>query len=195
MSADLLLQQLNTRNSEPIVLDKPVEVAQLATPALVLDRALMLSNMRKMAAHVQHHDKGFRPHSKTHKCPSIAQMQIEQGAVGICAAKLSEAAVMLAAGVNSVLITSPLATLQKAQVLNALLAQHPDHELRLVVDSIEGMDVLHEAIGADQQLGLLVDIDLSMGRTGTRDVETMLALVDSMAQEARKVVSLLGAVR
>ena len=185
MSADLLLQQLNTRNSEPIVLDKPVEVAQLATPALVLDRALMLSNMRKMAAHVQHHDKGFRPHSKTHKCPTIAQMQIEQGAVGICAAKLSEAAVMLAAGVNSVLITSPLATLQKAQVLNALLAQHPDHELRLVVDSIEGMDVLHEAIGADQQLGLLVDIDLSMGRTGTRDVETMLALVDSMAQDQR----------
>ena len=54
-------------------------------------------------------------------------MQIEQGAVGVCAAKLSEAAVMLAAGVKSILLTSPLATLQKAQGLNALLQQHPDH--------------------------------------------------------------------
>ena len=56
MSAELLLQQLNTRSSKPIELDRPMELAQLATPALVLDRGL-LSNMRKMAAHVQHHDK------------------------------------------------------------------------------------------------------------------------------------------
>ena len=52
-------------------------------------------------------------------------MQIEQGAVGVCAA-VSEAAVMLAAGVKSILLTSPLATVQKAQGLNALLQQHPD---------------------------------------------------------------------
>ena len=83
---------------------------------------------------------------------------------------------MLVAGVNSVLITSPLETSSKAQVLHALLAQHSNHELRFVLIP-EGMDVLREAIGADQQLGLLVDIDLSMGRTGTRDVETMLALI------------------
>ena len=137
MSTELLLQQLGARNSEPIELDRPMELAQLATPALVLDRGLMLNNMRKMAAHVQDHNKSFRPHSKTHKCPTIAHMQIEQGAVGVCAAKLSEAAVMLAAGVESILLTSPLATVQKAQGLNALLQQHPDHMLYLVVDSKE----------------------------------------------------------
>ena len=53
MSTELLLQQLGARNSEPIELDRPMELAQLATPALVLDRGLMLNNMRKMAAHVQ----------------------------------------------------------------------------------------------------------------------------------------------
>ena len=47
------------------------------------------------------------------------------------------------------------------------------------------MDVLRESIDADQQLGLLVDIDLSMGRTGTRDVETMLWLIDAMARDPR----------
>ena len=185
MSTELLLQQLGARNSEPIELDRPMELAQLATPALVLDRGLMLDNMRKMATHVQDHNKSFRPHSKTHKCPTIAHMQIEQGAVGVCAAKLSEAAVMLAAGVKSILLTSPLATVQKAQGLNALLQQHPDHKLHLVIDSKEGMEVLRQSIDADQQLGLLVDIDLSMGRTGTRDVETMLWLIDAMARDQR----------
>ena len=63
MSTELLLQQLGARNSEPIELDRPMELAQLATPALVLDRGLMLTNMRKMAAHVQDHNKSFRPHS------------------------------------------------------------------------------------------------------------------------------------
>ena len=36
MSEELLLQQLGARNSEPIELDRPMEFAQLATPALVL---------------------------------------------------------------------------------------------------------------------------------------------------------------
>ena len=185
MPVDMLLQQLNARNSSPIELEEPVEIAQLATPALVLDRGLMTDNMQKMANHLQRHGKGFRPHSKTHKCPTIAALQMDFGAVGICAAKVSEAAVMLAAGVKAILVTSPIATVQKALLLNTLLEQNPDHEVMLVVDSVQGLDVLQQSISANQKMGLLIDLDLSMGRTGTRDVETMLRLIDSIAADQR----------
>ena len=74
-----------------------MELGQLPTPALVLERAAMERNMRKMADHVRAAGKGFRPHSKTHKCPTIAKLQMQLGAVGICAAKISEAAIMLGA--------------------------------------------------------------------------------------------------
>lgn len=185
MPVDMLLQQLNARNSAPIELEEPVEIAQLATPALVLDRGLMTDNMQKMANHLQRHGKGFRPHSKTHKCPTIAALQMDFGAVGICAAKVSEAAVMLAAGVKAILVTSPIATVQKARLLNTLLEQNPDHKMMLVVDSVQGLDVLQQSISANQKMGLLIDLDLSMGRTGTRDVETMLRLIDTIAADQR----------
>ncbi|HBF62821.1 MAG TPA: threonine aldolase, partial [Gammaproteobacteria bacterium] len=145
----------------------------------------MERNMRKMADHVRAAGKGFRPHSKTHKCPTIAKLQMQLGAVGICAAKISEAAIMLGAGVPSVLITSPIATLAKAQALNSLLGTHPNCELLLVVDSEQGLAALQAAIAPERRLGLLVDIDLSMGRTGTREVDIMLRLIDAIMNDER----------
>ena len=185
MSIEFALDQAAARVSAPTTLHRPMELGQLPTPALVLERAAMERNMRKMADHVRAAGKGFRPHSKTHKCPTIAKLQMQLGAVGICAAKISEAAIMLGAGVPSVLITSPIATLAKAQALNSLLGTYPNCELLLVVDSEQGLAALQAAIAPERRLGLLVDIDLSMGRTGTREVDIMLRLIDAIMNDER----------
>jgi 3-hydroxy-D-aspartate aldolase len=185
MSIEFALDQAAARVSAPTTLRRPIGLDQLPTPALVLERAAMERNMRKMADHVHAAGKGFRPHSKTHKCPTIAKLQVQMGAVGICAAKISEAAIMLEAGIPSVLITSPIATPTKAQALNSLLGTHPNCELLLVVDSEQGLAALQEAIAPERRLGLLVDIDLSMGRTGTREVDTMLRLIDAVMNDVR----------
>jgi 3-hydroxy-D-aspartate aldolase len=185
MSIEFALDQAAARVSAPTTLRRPIGLDQLPTPALVLERAAMERNMRKMADHVHAAGKGFRPHSKTHKCPTIAKLQVQMGAVGICAAKISEAAIMLEAGIPSVLITSPIATPTKAQALNSLLGTYPDCELLLVVDSEQGLAALQEAIAPERRLGLLVDIDLSMGRTGTREVDTMLRLIDAVMNDVR----------
>lgn len=185
MSIEFALDQAAARVSAPTTLRRPMGLDQLPTPALVLERAAMERNMRKMADHVHAAGKGFRPHSKTHKCPTIAKLQVQMGAVGICAAKISEAAIMLEAGIPSVLITSPIATPTKAQALNSLLGTYPDCELLLVVDSEQGLEALQEAIAPERRLGLLVDIDLSMGRTGTREVDIMLRLIDAVMNDVR----------
>lgn len=185
MSIEFALSQAAARVSAPITLHRPIELGQLPTPALVLERAAMERNMRKMADHVRFSGKDFRPHSKTHKCPTIAALQMDMGAVGICAAKISEAAIMLGAGIPSVLITSPIATPVKAQALNSLLGEYPDRQLLLVVDSDQGIAALQGAIDPERRLGLLVDIDLSMGRTGTREVDTMLRLIDAVMSDER----------
>ena len=185
MSIEFALDQAAARVSAPTTLRRPIGLDQLPTPALVLERAAMERNMRKMADHVHAAGKGFRPHSKTHKCPTIAKLQVQMGAVGICAAKISEAAIMLEAGIPSVLITSPIATPTKAQALNSLLGTYPDCELLLVVDSEQGLAALQEAIAPERRLGLLVDIDLSMGRTGTREADTMLRLIDAVMNDVR----------
>src|SRR3712207_8684693 len=51
--------------------------------------------------------------SKTHKIPSIAKDQLEAGARGITAAKVSEAEVMADAGIEDIFIAYPLVTAAK----------------------------------------------------------------------------------
>ena len=143
----------------------------------------MDSNIQTMAKHLGHHGKGFRPHSKTHKCPEIAKQQIAAGAVGICTAKVSEAAVMANAGIGSILVTSPISTRDKAQVVNAIATEQL--ELLLVVDSMEGMLALQAEVHDDKHIGLLLDLDASTGRTGLRDNDLLLRLLGDIQSDSR----------
>jgi len=102
MPNSFALDLIRARPFEPIVLNEPLRIDALPTPALVLERAPFERNVAKMAAHVQQHGKGFRPHAKTHKCPLISRAQLDAGAVGVCAAKVSEAVALAQAGVHEV---------------------------------------------------------------------------------------------
>lgn len=48
----------------------------LDTPCLVLDRIKFERNLKAMQEHANRHEKGLRPHAKTHKCSRIAQEQV-----------------------------------------------------------------------------------------------------------------------
>ena len=50
----------------------------------------------------------LRPHTKTHKCPTIAKMQLEAGAIGITCAKVGEAEVLTQTGINDILIANQI---------------------------------------------------------------------------------------
>ena len=180
---DVALNAVITRPSQPVTLERPLDVAELPTPALVLDRPTMAANIQTMAKHLAAHDKGFRPHAKTHKCPAIAREQMAAGAVGICTAKVSEAAVMLNAGIASVLVTSPVSTRQKARVVNAIAVN--EAELLLVVDSVVGLDALDAEVDATKNLGVVLDLDVVMGRTGLREDDVFLRLLDRVHEDPR----------
>ena len=50
----------------------------------------------------------LRPHYKSHKCASIAKMQIKDGAKGMTCAKLSEAIDLADSGVEDILIANQI---------------------------------------------------------------------------------------
>lgn len=188
MSHTVAREQIQNRSFAEITLREPVSVAELPTPALVLNRPAMTRNIAKMAGFVRRHGKNIRPHAKTHKCPLISKQQIAAGAVGVCVAKVSEAVALITAGVSEVLITSPITTDSKARVLNSLLEAFVDqsrHELMLVVDSDTGFSVLQRNLDPSVRLSLVVDLDVSMGRTGTRDSEELMRLIDHIATDDR----------
>lgn len=182
MSLAFSVQTISQRNAAPLELEEPLPVTELPTPALVLDKPKLQGNIERMAEHLAQHGKGFRPHAKTHKCPLLARLQLDAGAVGICVAKVSEAVAMVSGGIDRLLITSPITTANKAAVVAELAGRAAD--LNIVVDSALGLDLLIAALGPGQKLGVLVDLDVAMGRTGTRDTALVEQLCSTMAQHS-----------
>lgn len=151
----------------------------IPTPALLLDLDAFEQNIRTMASHLKARNKAFRPHGKTHKCPEIARRLIEAGAVGCCAARLSEAEVFAAHGIRGLLVTTAVVGTDKIARAIALARQAPD--TMFVVDDERNVRDINDAAGAGAPIKLL--IDLYFGRTGIEPGEPALKLaqlIDSL---------------
>ena len=158
---DEVLERLGEANSRHLI----------ATPALVCDLALLHSNIEQMASAAQAAGVALRPHVKSHKSASIAQRQLDAGAVGLSFAKLGEAEVIVEKlnapdghpGV-SVLLTSPLVGRHSAERAAALAARC---DLIVVGDDGDGVDELEAAaVAAEATISVLCDVDVGLGRTG-----------------------------
>ena len=91
-------------------------------------------NIAEMAARVSAGGKALRPHTKTHKTPEIARMQLAAGASGLTVAKLGEAEVLAYAGCKDIFIANQLVGAIKVQRLMSLL-EHA--KVRVGADSME----------------------------------------------------------
>jgi len=154
---------------------------ELATPALIVDLEIFERNIARMAEFARTRSIALRPHAKTHKCAEIARRQIAAGALGICVAKLGEAEALADAGIDSILITSPVVTeggIARLMQLNARIG-----DLMVVCDNAATATHLAEAATAHgKKLKLLVDIDPGMGRTGVRPGNEAAQLVQMAAR-------------
>jgi 3-hydroxy-D-aspartate aldolase len=159
----------------PILLDEPSSIDDLPTPALIIDLDVFERNLNKMQSHVNEHGMGLRCHTKMHKSPIIAKQQIELGAIGICCATVSEAEVMAAAGIDNILITSPVVTDDKLRRVETLAEKVAG--LQIVVDHIQGATRLNELAG-EREIHVLIDLDPGMGRTGVEPGAPALALAE-----------------
>lgn len=154
---------------------------QLQTPALVIDLDALERNLARMAEHARANRIALRPHAKTHKCSEIAKRQLEAGALGICVAKLGEAEALADAGIESILITSPVVTERGITRLMALNARVP--ELMAVCDNPQVAQRLASAARDNgKPLQVIVDIDPGMSRTGIAAGEAAIALVEQVAK-------------
>ena len=160
-------------------LGHPGSIDLVPTPALLCDLDLLTQNIEAMQRRADAGGVALRPHAKSHKSATIARMQLDAGAVGICVAKLSEAEALVAElGTElrvSVLVTSPLGTAASARRA-AALADHCD--LAVVVDHVDGAAELGTAASGRATLTVLCDVDVGLGRTGVAGPEPALEIVE-----------------
>ncbi len=164
------------------LIGKAGSARELATPALVIDLASFERNVVAMQEHCNRAGLKLRPHAKTHKCAEIARRQIAAGAVGQCCAKLGEAEALAEAGIDGLLVTSPVVTAQafaRVSKLNARLG-----EFMIVADSAVCVDGYAQAARASgKRLKVLVDVDVGLHRTGIAPGEPALALARKIAAD------------
>ena len=160
-------------------LERPLELHELPTPALVIDLEAMDRNLGKAVHWLGHRGMATRPHTKTHKCPLIAHRQMQAGAVGVCCAKVSEAEVMARAGIDSILITSPVVTSDKCERVAELVRQGAG--VAIVVDSdLSLRELEHAAARAGVCVPTLIDLDPGIHRTGIGFGEPALELAQQL---------------
>ena len=156
----------------------------LDTPVLLVDLAVMESNIERMARTIiGEGGVRWRPHTKGMKTPALAHMLLEAGASGITCAKLGEAEVMVAAGIRDILIANQIVGPQKiVRLVN--LRRHAD--VKVAVDSVENIDAL-DAAARDKgvELGVVIEVDVGMNRAGVEPGESSLVL-------ARKITARQG---
>lgn len=157
-----------------------LSVDDLPTPALLLDLDALDANIAKMAAHCKARGRALRPHGKTHKCPEIAHRLIKAGAVGACAAKLSEAETFARHGVGGLLVTTAVVGPHKIERAVRLARLKPD--TIFCVDNESNAKDLHDAARA-ARLRLNVALDLLVGnRTGIPTGQPSLALAQAVTR-------------
>lgn len=162
------------------LVDLPNGRWRLNTPSLVIDLDRFEENISRMARHCAQHGIALRPHTKTHKSIEIARRQVRAGAIGICCAKLGEAEIFAAGGIESILVTSPIVTAEGARRLAAVNRASPD--LMVVIDNAAALHLLASAGAAsDRPLKVLVDIDVGQRRTGILPGDGALALARLVA--------------
>ncbi len=96
---------------------------ELGTPAVVIDLDIVERNIERLQKACDSVGLRNRPHIKTHKSPVLAAMQRDAGAKGITCQKLGEAEVMVAGGLDDILISYNLLGEEKMARLARLAAR------------------------------------------------------------------------
>lgn len=159
-----------------------MRIEELDTPVAVVDMDLMEANIVRAQRYLDEQGIQNRPHIKTHKIPVIAKMQMEAGAVGITCQKLSEAEIMIEAGLDDILIPYNLLGEQKLARLARLMKRAT---LSVTADSLFTIQGLSRAAQmAGKALNVLVEFDSGAQRCGVQTPKEAFALASALRESA-----------
>lgn len=159
------------------VFTENLSMEDVETPAALVDLSRVRRNLRKTVAYAQEHGLAWRPHVKTHKSPDLARMQLEAGATGLTVATPREAEVMAEVTSDLLLAHPPVGS-----KIPRILSLPADVRLVVALDSDSLVDTLARAArAAGRSLGVLVEVDVGMGRVGLQEPEQVVALARRIA--------------
>jgi D-serine deaminase-like pyridoxal phosphate-dependent protein len=156
-----------------------MRVEDLDTPALTIDLDVLEKNIRELADACRQLNIPLRVHTKTHKIPQIAHMQIKAGAIGIACQKLGEAEAMVAAGIEDILIPYNIVGARKVERLIRLCRQAC---ITVALDSEITARGISDLAGEACEVKTLVELDTGGKRCGVQSPEAALELASTIVK-------------
>ena len=147
----------------------PVE--ELDTPCLLVDVEALEHNYRFVAETYKDSVCKMRAHVKNTKSPIVAHLQIREGGTvgGVCTAKVAEAEVMVEGGIDDILIPNQIVTEDK---ITRLCSVAERAKVSVAIDSADNVRTLSRiASQRGVSIGVVIEVDTSMGRGGIRAKE------------------------
>lgn len=158
-----------------------MDIRHLETPALIVCKKTLQKNAETMKRILEGTGISLRPHYKTHKCAALAHWQIENGAIGMTCAKLSEAEDLADSGIEDILIANQIVDPSKIRRLAELALKC---RLTVCVDDADNISSLSRAAqAAGSTIHCLIEYDIGMERCGVTTAEAVLTL-------ARQIIKL-----
>ncbi len=138
---------------------------EVPSPALLVYPDRVRENIRKMVEMTGSPDR-LRPHVKTHKMAEVIKLQVEQGIKKFKCATIAEAEMTAAAGGTDILLAYQPVGPNVNRMLELCL-KFPKVRFSAAVDKKRVAHALSETFSeAGMTLGLMLDLDVGMHRTG-----------------------------
>ena len=134
-----------------------MEIAELSTPALLIDWDQVDANCRMMSERARRLGVRLRPHVKTHKCVEIAQLQVRGHFGGITVSTLAEARSFACQGFDDITLAVPVAPHRVPEALTL--------GVNLLVDSFVAVEAI-EAAALERPAKVFLKVDCGYGRAG-----------------------------
>ena len=141
-----------------------MDYRELDTPALLISKDIMESNLKRMQEYADSHKVALRPHTKTHKTPELALLQEKYGCKGITVAKVGEAEVMAAAGIKDIFIANEIVGRNKYRRIQKL-AESID--ISFGIDSVAQAAMVEDAFAdCEKPAQVVIEIEVGERRSG-----------------------------
>lgn len=160
-----------------------LDIADCATPALVLNRPGLLRNIERMDQRASALGVALRPHLKTAKCINIARLLQSDISTGITVSTLKEAEYFFRHGINDILYAVSIAPAKLRRVADL---NRQGARIQIILDLPE---IAQRVVAAAREQGtvfdVLIEIDVDGHRAGIEPTDPAVLEIAEILHEAR----------
>ncbi|MFG1932013.1 alanine racemase [Mycobacterium sp. NPDC048908] len=153
------------------------------SPVMVLKASALAHNIAALHSYCDDNRVLVAPHGKTTMSPELINAQLSAGAWAISAATPAQVRAFWEFGVRRILLANELVDPAGIAWIAQHLASHEQHEFFCYVDSLHGIHILEEILGA-LDIAVRLEVLVELARQGTRTGVRTLAEAKQVARAA-----------